>query len=215
LPDCPLPLVLQGPGCSIAAKLSRPGILPASCRREGTRPRRPRRIPNRGIKKMQRDLKIGLFSGLVLVIAAVLWLATRPSLSPRARMSNTPNAATARESFASPNDLATNETNIDDVPPVEGLLSVEGAAPSNRGQAGLEQSRGDTPGTLTNSAQYEQTEKIKTQKFHIVRKDQTLSSIAQKYYGSAGKWKKIFDYNRSTIKDPNKLIPGTKLIIPD
>lgn len=171
---------------------------------------------------MQKDLKIGLFSGLALVIAAILWLATRPSLGPTARMSNGPNAAPARESFVSPNDLAKSETNIDDVPPVEDVLSAEGAAPSNRGQAGpsaghltVEQGRGDAPGTLANSAQYEQTEKIKTQKFHIVLKGQTLSSIAQKYYGSASKWKKIFDYNRSTIKDPNKLITGTKLIIPD
>ena len=35
---------------------------------------------------MQKDLKIGLGLGLTLVIASVLWLATRPSLSPEARM---------------------------------------------------------------------------------------------------------------------------------
>ncbi len=35
---------------------------------------------------MQKDLKIGLLLGLAVVSVAVLWLATRPSLSPQARM---------------------------------------------------------------------------------------------------------------------------------
>jgi nucleoid-associated protein YgaU len=137
---------------------------------------------------MQKDLKIGLALGLVLVASALLWLATRPSLSPIARMSRLPDAAPAQESFGLVNEANT----IDNKPPA---ISPEPE--------------------LQDSAQYEQAEKIKTQKFHIVLKKQTLSAISQKYYGSAGKWKKILDANRKTIKDPNKLIPGTKLIIPD
>jgi len=137
---------------------------------------------------MQKDLKIGLALGLVLVVSALLWLATRPSLSPIARMSHIPDAAPAQDSF----ELA-NETD-----------TTEGQPPAISPQP-----------ELPDSAQYEQAEKIKTQKFHIVLKKQTLSAISQKYYGSAGNWKKILDANRNTIKDPNKLIPGTKLIIPD
>ncbi len=68
---------------------------------------------------------------------------------------------------------------------------------------------------LPDSAQYEQTEKIKPQKFHIVREGETLSRISILYYGSAGKWQKILDSNRKTITDANKIKPGTKLIIPD
>jgi LysM repeat protein len=184
---------------------------------------------------MQKDLKIGLFLGLVLAISALLWLATRPSLSPIARMSglpeaknrfwgpsHTPNSAPDRDNFISPNEPATNEANTDDVPRGEGappsnrgLVTSDIKTTSDRGQAPSEQSRGDTRDPLPDSAKYEQTEKIKPQKFHIVLKGQTLSSISQKYYGSTGKWQKIFDYNRNIIKDPNKLIPGTKLIIPD
>jgi len=137
---------------------------------------------------MQKDLKIGLALGLVLVSSALLWLATRPSLSPLARMSRIPDSAPAGESFKPANETDTTE----DQPP----------AISQQPE-------------LTDSAQYEQTEKIKTQKFHIVLKGQTLTQISQKYYGSAGNWKKVLDANRDTIKDPNKLIPGTKLIIPD
>jgi nucleoid-associated protein YgaU len=61
---------------------------------------------------------------------------------------------------------------------------------------------------------YEQPEKITTQTFHIVRKGETLSSIAQKYYGNPPQWRKILSANRKTIAQPNSLTPGTKLIIP-
>jgi nucleoid-associated protein YgaU len=62
---------------------------------------------------------------------------------------------------------------------------------------------------------YDQTPIIKSQKFHIVARGETLGSISSKYYGSSGKWRKIYDNNRDIIKDPNSLRPGTKLMIPD
>ncbi len=52
-------------------------------------------------------------------------------------------------------------------------------------------------------------------RFHIVRKGETLSGISFRYYGSANKWQKILSANRDSIKDANKLSPGTKLIIPE
>ena len=53
-----------------------------------------------------------------------------------------------------------------------------------------------------------------TQRIHIVQKGDTLSSISAKYYGSARQWRKILAANRDNLPDPNRLIPGTKLIIP-
>jgi nucleoid-associated protein YgaU len=144
---------------------------------------------------MPKDLKIGLFLGLVLTISALLWLATRPSLSPIARMSHAPKSAYSGESVS----------RDEGIPPSHQIQDQDGLA--TRGQ--------DTRDTLPDSAQYEQAEKIKTQKFHIVLKGQTLTQISQKYYGSVDNWQKILDSNRKAIKDPKKLIPGTKLIIPD
>ncbi len=60
-----------------------------------------------------------------------------------------------------------------------------------------------------------QTEKIKTTKFHIVRKGETLSAIATKYYDSTNQWQKILDANNDVIKNPDMLAAGTKLIIPE
>jgi len=57
--------------------------------------------------------------------------------------------------------------------------------------------------------------KIKTRRFHIVRKGETLSDISYRYYGSANKWNKILEANRIRLKDTSKLRPGTKLTIPD
>jgi nucleoid-associated protein YgaU len=65
-----------------------------------------------------------------------------------------------------------------------------------------------------NEIDYDHTEKIKTERFYIVGKNQTLSEISRLYYGSASQWQKIVDANPSLLKDPNKIKPGMKLIIP-
>ncbi|MHC4122050.1 MAG: LysM peptidoglycan-binding domain-containing protein [Planctomycetota bacterium] len=65
------------------------------------------------------------------------------------------------------------------------------------------------PSTTTS----QQTAKNKTSGFHIVNKGETLSMIAERYYGSITKWRKIHNANPH-IKDPNKLLPGKILKIP-
>lgn len=49
---------------------------------------------------------------------------------------------------------------------------------------------------------------------YVVQKDDTLQKIAHKYYGSYGKWVKIYEANKDRIKNPNVLRSGTKIIIP-
>lgn len=43
----------------------------------------------------------------------------------------------------------------------------------------------------------------------------TLSHIAQRYYGKAARWPEIFEANKGKIKSPNLIYPGQVLIIPD
>lgn len=55
---------------------------------------------------------------------------------------------------------------------------------------------------------------ISTSKSYTIKRGDTLSSIASKYYKDAGKWKKIYNANKGVIKNPDLLIPGTKIVIP-
>ena len=49
---------------------------------------------------------------------------------------------------------------------------------------------------------------------HIVTAGETLSSIAQKYYGRTDAQQTIIDANKEYILDANTLRVGTKLVIP-
>ncbi len=141
---------------------------------------------------MQKDLKIGMLVGLVLVMAVMLWLSIGPGLSPKAEGPDPRSYPSPQEDSATPNNFSTNGLTV--------------------------QSAEDTLDSTIYSAGHptaEQTEKIKAQKFHIVRKGETLSEISRKYYDSANKWQKILEANRDEIEDVSKLKPGTKIIIPE
>lgn len=49
---------------------------------------------------------------------------------------------------------------------------------------------------------------------HVVQKGDTLSKIAEQYYGDASLYPKIFAANRDVLKDPDRIRPGQKLRIP-
>jgi nucleoid-associated protein YgaU len=49
---------------------------------------------------------------------------------------------------------------------------------------------------------------------HTVVSGDTLSKIAKKYYGNAGKYPVIFEANKPMLKDPDKIYPGQVLRIP-
>jgi nucleoid-associated protein YgaU len=47
-----------------------------------------------------------------------------------------------------------------------------------------------------------------------VKPGDSLSKIAKAHYGDANDWNRIFDANKDTLKDPDKIYPGQKLKIP-
>lgn len=49
---------------------------------------------------------------------------------------------------------------------------------------------------------------------YVVQSGDTLSSIASKVYKDSGKWKQIYDANRSTLSSPESARVGQTLIIP-
>jgi nucleoid-associated protein YgaU len=49
---------------------------------------------------------------------------------------------------------------------------------------------------------------------YSVKSGDTLSSLAARFYGSPGKWKDLYQLNKSRIKDPDRLSEGTVLRVP-
>jgi len=52
-----------------------------------------------------------------------------------------------------------------------------------------------------------------TKTYTIVKGD-TLSKIAQREYGEAKLWRKVFEHNKDVIKDPDKIFPGQTIQLP-
>lgn len=50
--------------------------------------------------------------------------------------------------------------------------------------------------------------------WHEVKSGETLSKLAQRYYGDASLYPKIFEANKDVLKDPNMIRVGQKLRIP-
>jgi nucleoid-associated protein YgaU len=50
---------------------------------------------------------------------------------------------------------------------------------------------------------------------YTVQSGDTLSKVAQQFYGSGKEYMKIFEANRNVLSDPNKIQPGQELVIPD
>lgn len=154
---------------------------------------------------MQKDLKIGLIVGLAVVSVAVLWLATRPSLTPQARMLDAHGINAGRESVNQSGAAGSRRGNAN-TRERDNLNTATARVPIRRMRTNETIERGSLPRRAT-SGQLE--------RFHIVRDGETLSQISYDYYGSAGKWQRIFDANRKIVKDANVVRPGTKLIIPN
>jgi nucleoid-associated protein YgaU len=49
---------------------------------------------------------------------------------------------------------------------------------------------------------------------YVVVKGDSLSAIAKREYGDAKEWRRIYDANRDTIKDPDLIYPGQTLRLP-
>jgi nucleoid-associated protein YgaU len=50
---------------------------------------------------------------------------------------------------------------------------------------------------------------------YTVAAGDNLSKIAKKFYGDANQWKRIFEANRDTLKNPDLIHPGQVLKIPN
>ncbi len=66
-----------------------------------------------------------------------------------------------------------------------------------------------TPGATVTSGPMTATQ------VHVVAPGDNLSKISTRYYGTAGKWRTIYEANKSVIGlNPNVIHPGQRLTIP-
>jgi nucleoid-associated protein YgaU len=54
-----------------------------------------------------------------------------------------------------------------------------------------------------------------SQRRYTVKPGDTLSKISREFYGDANQYSKIFNANRSILRDPNTISPGQELVIPE
>lgn len=50
--------------------------------------------------------------------------------------------------------------------------------------------------------------------YYVVQKGDTLSRIAEEFYGDPTLYPRIFEANRDVLVDPNRIEPGQRLRIP-
>jgi nucleoid-associated protein YgaU len=67
--------------------------------------------------------------------------------------------------------------------------------------------RADAPATTPTTSDVERS-------YTVVAGD-TLSKIAKREYGDASQWKRIYEANKDTIKNPDLIYPGQTFRIPD
>jgi nucleoid-associated protein YgaU len=154
---------------------------------------------------MRKEFKIGMFLGLGLVIIGIIYLSTRKSVSTEDR------ALEQTEHLVGQNLPAMN-LNTPSAADANQATAVAAALDSNTLSSTGSQPIANTTADLT---KLEQSQPIKTQRFHIVHKGDMLSTISQKYYGTVKKVDKIYEANRAVLKDKNSLKPGMKLVIPE
>lgn len=64
------------------------------------------------------------------------------------------------------------------------------------------------------TAKVDSTEEIVGGGTYTIEKGDTLSKIAKEHYGNSSAWREIFEANRDTIDDPDRIFPGQVIKLP-
>ncbi|MEM6457318.1 MAG: peptidoglycan-binding protein LysM [Acidobacteriota bacterium] len=92
--------------------------------------------------------------------------------------------------------------------------TVTGSAVTQADKEKIVLALGNVDGIDQVDDQLESNEAADSATFYTVESGDTLSGIAKKHYGNAGKYMVIFEANKPMLSDPNKIYPGQVLRIP-
>ena len=156
---------------------------------------------------MKKEFKIGLVIGVVVIGVAIAVFVTRSNNSVEER-------ALDQVAIAEPNLPL---LDINAPAPMFDMNSTTALPTSTAIDDANTTSLPALPSTATtsDSTVFEQSQPIQTQRFHVIHRGDTLSSISQKYYGSVKYITKIYEANKDVIKNKNILKPGVKIVIPE
>ena len=163
---------------------------------------------------MQPDIKRGLVLGiLVLAVLIVLWSHYQGEANPSAiDMNNdTPLPADARTT-SEPVVPSRQQWNLEAIG-----TTVRAESPIGTVVAAETQTTPTRPTATPAPAQRQTPTRRRTpagNRYHVSKRDDTLWTIAEKYYGKGSKWRLIHRANKSILPDPNVLPPNKRLVIP-
>ena len=101
---------------------------------------------------------------------------------------------------------------------VEGpAVKLEGKVPDQETREKIILAAGNVQGvaTVEDAMKTASRKKADEPVFHTVRKGDTLSKIAKRYYGDAMRYPEIFEANKPMLTDPDLIYPGQVLRVPD
>ncbi len=96
----------------------------------------------------------------------------------------------------------------------QGKVTVKGEAPTQAAKEKITLCCGNVASVTSVENLMSVTHPEPEAQYHDVVRGDTLSAIAKKYYGDAGKYPKIFEANKPMLSNPDKIYPGQKLRIP-
>lgn len=126
--------------------------------------------------------------------------------------------ANAKAAGAIQDYIAAQNLNVDNVSVnydgASGQVVVAGAATTQEDKEKVTLCCGNVAGVVAVENNMSVTNPEPEAQYHDVVSGDTLSGIAKKYYGEAGKYMVIFEANKPMLSDPDKIYPGQKLRIP-
>lgn len=96
----------------------------------------------------------------------------------------------------------------------DGVATVSGKAPSQEVKENTILVIGNVKGVRKVDDRIEVDDSAPQSTFYTVESGDTLSGIAKKKYGDASRHREIFEANRATLDDPDRIYPGQVLRIP-
>lgn len=97
----------------------------------------------------------------------------------------------------------------------DGVVSLEGKADSAEAMEKAVLIAGNTQGvTEVNIDKLETPTPAEDVQYYTIESGDSLSKIAQQFYGNAMDYTKLFEANREVIEDPDLIYPGQKIRVP-